>query len=110
MSAVRADGYAAVHVLGAASGNLVSAFGNRSAVPFAAVIAGCAPVSVSWRTRDPAGYAACCKYAISRVRSRTEDRRDTHARWVTKFGDTSNSSARIVVTQLVASTPAAPPA
>jgi len=29
-------------VLGAASGNLVSAFGNRSAVPFAAVIAGCA--------------------------------------------------------------------
>jgi DHA1 family bicyclomycin/chloramphenicol resistance-like MFS transporter len=28
-------------VLGAASGNLVSAFGNRSAVPFAAVIAGC---------------------------------------------------------------------
>jgi len=29
-------------VLGAASGNLVSAFGNRTAVPFAAVIAGCA--------------------------------------------------------------------
>jgi DHA1 family bicyclomycin/chloramphenicol resistance-like MFS transporter len=28
-------------VLGAASGNLVSAFGNRSAVPFAAVVAGC---------------------------------------------------------------------
>jgi hypothetical protein len=28
-------------VLGAASGSLVSAFGNGTAVPFAAVIAGC---------------------------------------------------------------------